>query len=395
MTPQKARLTPQAGFNLLALLVIVCWLALLPSLHRFPPDIQIYYRAAQRLAHGEALYPLHSGYIYPPLLAQALALVPLPRAGVLVLWSVLLAASALITVWLGLRAARLRVPEVSINTQLLSALGFGLLLSEPVFRGLLLGNASPLVAGLLALAANSFWTFPLASGVLLGLATSIKIVPGVLLAWMVGAYMRQRERRFLVGAAAGMITLALSLVHPDTLGYLDAAHDEVQSRLGLGNNLSVFAELERMSGLRVPGVLGPLFGAAAAFALGLRMPAGPAAAQSGWGIAQLIALLSAPVAWSHLYVLALWPALIAAGNLARDSAQTTAPKRWQLEALIMLMVFCILMRVRFFYSPDDVWGSVVFPLIPLIGLGLIARRLFHDWRQPVPQPSAALGSSAI
>ncbi|HKU44731.1 MAG TPA: glycosyltransferase family 87 protein [Polyangiales bacterium] len=352
---------------LLALALITLWLSSLPPVARYATDTRYYHVAAQRVALHQTPYVKAGGYIYPPFLAQALTLLPLEKTAFSSIWNALLALSVLVTIALATRAARL--------PPLLVAASFALLWTEPVRWGLRLGNASHLVTGILALAAASFWSLPLLAGVLIGIAAAIKIVPGVFLAWCAGAYLRARDRQYLIAGLSGFATLAVTLLHRDTLAFLHAAHGETQLRLVLGTNFSLFSELERATGIAVPGVVGPPLGAAAAFALGLRQRPGRDAALTAFGLVQLLALLSSPVAWSHLFVLAFWPALVASGSILRDPLRLHDPRRWQLQGLTAVMVFCILSRVKLFYLPDHVWGSVVFPLGPLIAVFLIGARL--------------------
>jgi hypothetical protein len=369
MMPLRARV----GFWGIAATLIALWLWLMPPLHRSGLDLRYYYAGAERILQGKSPFVVGGGYIYPPFLAQALAFIPLGREQVSVLWNGMLATAALLTIGLGVLAGGLWGSTYA-------ALAFLLLWSEPIAWSLTLCNASLLVAGILALAAVSFRRLPILAGFLIGLAAAIKIVPALILVWIVGVYVRQRDRAWLQAAAAGSLTFAISLIHPDTPTYLQIVQAEAQLRVALGSNFSVFSTIEHAFGVQLPSVVGPLLGAAAAFVLGLCTREGAAATRAGWGVAQLIMLASAPVAWSHMFVLAFWPALVAAGEVATDSRRTSDPQRWRLQALLIAIAFAILARVKLFFSEASYFTYVITPLAPLIAIILIGAQLLRSVR---------------
>jgi hypothetical protein len=385
MLPLSASSRSRLGFWLIAALIVACWIYSLPAFGRARLDLQYYLVAAHRIAHGGSAYGSDDGYIYPPLLAHALALLPFSVPAIAWLWNTLLAASLLVTVWLGMRAA-------GLSRYALGASALLFLFFQPAQYGISVGNASLLVAGLLALAASCLFTLPILAGALVGLAAALKIIPVVILVWMAGAYVRQRDRVWLLAGSAGVVVFLAGFLTRDALTFLHAADVAIDSRALLGANFSLFCQIERVSGIRLAGMVGLSLAAALAFLLGFQTPPGERAARSGWGIAQLIAVASAPVAWSHLFVLAFWPALLAAGSLVEDPLRRTDPERWRLRALQLVMAFLVLARIKLFFLPDNFVTSVIFPIWPFLALTLVGTRLLHTMRSEAPQPMRAVES---
>jgi hypothetical protein len=164
-------------------------------------DFSSYYRAALRVLNGEALYPGEMGfrYIYPPLLAQMLAPVVSATANpplTVVLWfafnALLLAATTLALMRVVSRQHRLMVGVMPI---------FFL----PVYQNFWYGQVAILLYALTVAAWAAYRNErPFLAGIMLALATWIKIYPAFLMVYFVF----KREWRVVGAAFAASLVLA-------------------------------------------------------------------------------------------------------------------------------------------------------------------------------------------
>jgi hypothetical protein len=193
-------------------------------------DFHVYYQAAQALQRGGDIYSpsISPPYVYPPLLAAlVIPLAALPVDAATILWKLLqhiclLAAGALLV---NMVPARIR--PLAVGVLLLGAL------TVPLQDEIRVGESNSLVLVLIAAALwlisrgltndSNFLTFQrsnvltLAAGALLALATSIKVLPAVLV-----AYLWWRGPRSVAAVATGgflLLQVLLVLLTPSTLEY--------------------------------------------------------------------------------------------------------------------------------------------------------------------------------
>ena len=174
---------------------VVVW----PYLFRTPGDFGYYLRAARAILDGAT--PFSRGFDYPPLLpvlATPFALLALPAARVA--WY-LLSQACLIG------AAACLVEPLGGDLPALAAVAAVWAAGGTLAENLVLGQVSPLLLFLLALAWRWDAERPGRAAALIGLAAGIKIWPGLLLA----AYLGRDRRRAL---AIGLATAALAVVLP-------------------------------------------------------------------------------------------------------------------------------------------------------------------------------------
>jgi hypothetical protein len=174
---------------------VVVW----PYLFRTPGDFGYYLRAARAILDGAT--PFSRGFDYPPLLpvlATPFALLALPVARVA--WY-LLSQACLIG------AAACLVEPLGGDLPALAAVALVWAAGGTLAENLVLGQVSPLLLLLLALAWRWDAERPGRAAAMIGLAAGIKIWPGLLLA----AYLGRDRRRAL---AVGLSTAALAVVLP-------------------------------------------------------------------------------------------------------------------------------------------------------------------------------------
>ncbi|MEZ0065365.1 alpha-1,2-mannosyltransferase [Streptacidiphilus sp. MAP12-20] len=330
----KRLLLPAAG----ALVFATALAAWLWSLRAWPyaqlrqADLEVYWLAATSLRHGDgrlytmAFGPLKLPYIYPPFAALLFRpTVPLGlgavRVGMLALS--VLTLPVVVAASLRLLGHRLRLGAVL----LLSGLA---LWSAPVQWTLMWGQVNLLLLALvmvdLALPAHSRW-----KGVGIGLATGIKLSPGLFLVLLL---LTRQRRAALTGAAVTGATMVLPwLLLPRSSGYywlhLGRITTAVDRRVGLyiSNNQSLRGALVRALGDH--GTAATLAAGLSVLLVAVALPlaavvalrggrSGPLAAACACGA---LTLLVSPVAWIHHWVWVI-PALV----LLADGMRRHAPR---------------------------------------------------------------------
>jgi len=172
-------------------------------------DLDVYVLAARRFAHGSTLYGAHFGqtlpeplpYTYPPFLAGALALVAwLPGSWITVAWALL---DIALLVWVVRISYARFLDRLGRRRPIVLACLVGVLgLSAPVMSVFDLGQIG-LVLMALVLADALPERTRLPRGVLVGVATAIKLLPGVVVVyWLV-----VKRWRAVAGAVATAIGL--------------------------------------------------------------------------------------------------------------------------------------------------------------------------------------------
>jgi alpha-1,2-mannosyltransferase len=296
-------------------------------------DFSFYWTAASHLLHGEPIYSAtqlagpyapqgQDGFLYPPPLAAAVmplaALFPSdPRAAA---W-----------IWNGLGAAILVASLLALHRSerlgerfpLLAGKGRWLLVAAacafpPVVGELVLGNVHLLLLGLLTLAwlglrqgearesrgdSRGEWL----AGIAVGLATVIKVFPGLIVIWFLLTRRYRAAAGALVGfAAAALLTLPFTgikpwLDYPIVLANLSAPADPTDT-------LAPTVWLAPYLGLPAARILVTLAGVAALAWSALRQP--PA---RSFAVAVTVAVLVAPAVYQHYLALLVLPLVLGLG----------------------------------------------------------------------------------
>jgi hypothetical protein len=363
--PEGGFVTPGAGrratlYALTAGLIGVflyrsLWLPL-SVLGRYDADFRHYYAAAVHLLAGRSPYEL-KGFDYPPLtplIVQPVAWLPYPEAREV--W--------LVANWLCLAAAGFLLVRIlgSDRTALLAVAALWAL-SGTVAENMVLGQVNPLLLFLVALA---WWGMSRDRGgvaaVAIGLATALKLWPGVLLIALAAFHWR----RAAAGFAAALAFVALSWL---PFLWLPAPHSPARADYWLGTpallNFSIPAVALRLADPPTPGQTMPLSWRNGNDPLAFRLPPNQAvisAALSGailalggcvllWAArtgvrggdgetpmlaalaaATSLALVASPISWYHYQLLQL-PGL---ALLARRWADRPASRSWWLTRFLGL-----------------------------------------------------------
>ncbi len=225
---------------------------------------------------------------------------------------------------------------------------------------------------LVALLAAAAWDLDakrdLRAGLWLGLATALKLFPGLAFLWLLW---RGRWRALAAGAAAAVLATALAVLPYGPAGAVAElrAWFTASSAVGwgiLGSNQSLAALGARLH-LPLAGVavLDAFAFALAVLALRRAGRMGSAAAQLG--VVMLLAVLCSPIAWVHYFLLAL-PAWMVA---IEEQHGWGTPARAALVALAgvmtsgLLTVFSLALR-------DEVWALSLYTWGALLLLALLA-----------------------
>lgn len=275
-------------------------------------DVNVYRLGAQRLLDGLPLYDggfhifgdIFLPFTYPP--AAAIAFTPLTLFGPVsatVVVALLNLAVLYAIVWVVLR----RVGRLDRENSAWAAAGATAVLSffGPVLSTLHYGQVNLLLATLVLL--DVFVLPPRFRGVLIGVATAVKLTPAVFGLWLL--LRKDWASIARMGAAALGVTLTTHLVIPreSSTYWLDTLSDTGRiGGLGYASNQSINGELWRL-GLRGDSdgsllwLVLVLAALAATVALMLRLfKAG--APGLALGANALFGLLASPVSWMHHYV---------------------------------------------------------------------------------------------
>jgi Glycosyltransferase family 87 len=276
-----------------------------------PHDLEIYLWGGRAVAHGLRLYLVTSHgawFTYPPFAAALFApIAALPALVVRLGWELGSVGAFAWCCGVTLKLAGYR-PSRIIRLAVVAA---GLLL-EPVYHTLYLGQVNLF---LLALVLGDVWHVARGrhSGVGVGLAAAIKLVPGIFIL----LFLLTRRTRDAVTAAAtftacGLIGFAVD-PSASRLYWTRLFYDTTRVSATYISNQSAYAAVARIAGgvgdvggwyYAVPLVLG-VTGLAAATTLGRRGDWLAAAAMTG-----TTGLLVSPISWTHHWVW-IMPALVA------------------------------------------------------------------------------------
>ena len=336
--------------RLLALLAIL--FAVLTTINALNKggDAAVFFEGGRRLLHAEPLYAGSSaadGFIGPPF--QAMFFAPFAVASPIlarILWHALNLACFGLGVWLSLKtldAARDRAgqPRAPWLPMLFAPLAAILL---PALTNFEHQNMNAL---LLALIAAATWQltlgFATAAGILVGIATALKVFPAFLILYFVA-------RRYWTAAIAAIVSTIVLSIAPLAI-YGAGFTDLVKKfwRLGnsgwpiRGNNQSLIAALDRMTLGLVPtpvsaaGVreaadaplASALFAVLALVLVGTfvvtiaKTPRRPSSIPREMAMATILAILLSPIAWDHYWTMML-PAFLVAYVAARERRRGSA-----------------------------------------------------------------------
>jgi alpha-1,2-mannosyltransferase len=286
------------------------------SCHRWPPtdyryDLNVYVVAAKAYLTGSDIYTgdlvakLELGFTYPPF--AALCFTPLVRAGIAggrALMFGVSVISLLLIGWLIARALRPAWPRYRVVLAAIACAALGLRF-EPVASTFDLGQVNLVLTAmvLLDLLGHTPRRF---RGVLIGIATGIKLTPGIFILYLL---VTRKFREAAVAAAATAATIVVGLLAMPTAsmnywtGYMfdpgRAGHGELasnQSLRGVIARLAGGSDVLMLIAIPLSCALG-LLAARRAFECGYRFESILLAATTG--------LLISPISWTTHWVWAL------------------------------------------------------------------------------------------
>lgn len=359
-------------------------------------DLAVYLRAGRALLEGGDVYNLPDSlpFLYPPFAAiLAVPLSLLPFALVQIGWAALLAGTLLAVFHrFGLRGWPLSLVTAA-----------AIPIVEPIDQTLRFGQLGVFLVGLVVLdlvgepriLRRSGKARLLPQGVLVGLATAIKLTPGLFIVYL----LLIRKFRAAVVASATMIIaslLALVIAPSTSISYwLGLARGDT----GLGGsiiylfNQSILGATTRILGYTGLGNAVGLALAAAAAIFGVIVAAQwyrqgeSAMAVTLCGVATLLA---SPVSWSHHFV---WVAPL--GLLL--VLQRHWPARYR-TMLWCFVVWVVIAPFRALPNGDDLeqeyswWQNLVAATTPILGMltlvlsAVVVRRLPDPLKSPAPKP---------
>ena len=354
------------------LVCAACWLAALAGIaflssdgvRGIMVDLNVYRSGALTVLHGHDLYAMRTttrlSFTYPPvsaLLAVPLAFVPLGAAKLA--WVAMIYLPLAVAVWFGFRPLLVRAGRYA--PAMAAALVCGCAFLFPIRQEIDLGQIDVFLLGLCLLdcvVPRPRWP----RGALIGLATAIKLVPGVFVVYLL---ITGRRKAAAVAAMcfAAWTAVAFALEPRDSTAYWTSAIFHTR-RLG-GNGAAGNQSLRGM----VLRALAPGPGATAVW-LTLAASAavlGFAAARACWRrgddmagvvITGLLAALLSPVAWIHHFC---W-VVVAVGLIAGEC------RSWRRIALAAAF-FCL------FLTMLPAWGQT---LLNLGRLPVVPGRLLED-----------------
>ena len=350
-------------------------------------DIVVYRAEGGAVVHGHDLYNLRVGTwglpaTYPPFAAMLFApicwipvplLRPLVTLGNLALLGAFGQLSGLLADW---PRRALRPPLV------LLVIGFGVWL-EPVFTTLRYGQINLLIGVLVLydLTRADTWR---GKGVAVGLATAIKITPGLVVLYLL-----------LSGRPRAAVTAALTCAGTVLIGALVLPHASLEfwtrdlyqtGRVGkeyIVDNQSLRGMVDRAlhethsgtAALLVSGLVGT---AGLAIAVGIHREGPGFARGRAWSVLCCVvtALLVSPISWTHHWVWCVPMTVLLIAEAAHERARSDR-RRWHGTAVATVVAFC---SFSMWVVPHKGYSNLHIPyplqpfasLYPLLGLAFLA-----------------------
>jgi len=314
-------------------------------------DLEVYLLAGRRFGDGATIYGTHFGqgldtplpYTYPPMWAAVMALVAwLPWRSVDVAWTLLDLALLcwVVRVSYARFIDRLGEPRWIAWACLVAICGF----TAPVLSVFDLGQLGLVLMALVL--ADTLRTSRLPRGVLVGVATAIKVLPGVfVLYWAV----TERWRAVLVASATAVgLWLVTALVRPrisSTYWFHEAIHTDRAGDAADVFNQSLNGTLQRI-GWTSTAVWA--VAAAAVLVVGLRRAREAHLARDELAAVALVGLagvLASPISWVHH---AVW--IVPVSGVVLGDGRTRA--RWVAWGATMLL----------FVADVPLWGRAGVPV---------------------------------
>ncbi|MGW5127517.1 glycosyltransferase 87 family protein [Streptomyces sp. NPDC004069] len=392
MTARKVTLRSPAAPALVLLVVSFAALAVLFAVERVQmPDAVVYQAEGAAVVHGRDLYgfTVTQGRLpatYPPF--AALLFVPVVWLPAAALKAAFFAGNALLLAWLVHLSARLAGHRAGLPL-LCAATALAVWL-EPVFQTFVYGQIN------LAIVCLVLWdlTRPPGArgkGVLIGVATGIKLTPGLFIVYLL-LRGRRREAAAAVAAFAGTVAVGALVLPAAGVDYWTRRLFETH-RVGkpwIIANQSLQGLVARLLGEPSPG-LAWLLPAVAVAACGLWLAG--RMRQERWGVllTGLTALLVSPISWSHHWVwcVPLIAVLLAEGRRAWAAATAvlfTARTLWMVPNKGQEL------HLSWWQQPP----ASPYPLLGLTVIAAVALVCCRQWsgRTRAGQASSASSSSA-
>ncbi|MFD7161523.1 glycosyltransferase 87 family protein [Kribbella sp. NPDC059898] len=208
---QPARVRRQAIPVLAATMLPVLCLLLWHPWNATMGDLRVYHAAARAFVHGQDIYTIPGlglGFTYPPFAALLFAPFALGAGFARVLITLASAASLLVIGWTTARALRWG-PLAAVG------IAFAALAFEPVWSTFGLGQINLVLLALLMPALVGRTRF---RGVLIGVATGIKLTPGIFILYLLMTR-RFREAAIACGTTAGTLLLAYVVMPRATIDF--------------------------------------------------------------------------------------------------------------------------------------------------------------------------------
>jgi len=363
-----------AGAVLLFAAAVVIRFMFGDELSRFPVDLRVYRAGADAIRHGDPLYALRMpdnglAFTYP--VFAALVFIPFSLAPFWLAKVALAAISLTALMAISVCAVRMtglrRFPHAVSLSLAIAGLA---LFTEPVTRTFRLGQINLIVVALILLdmtvLRNTRW-----HGALIGLATGIKVTPGLFIVYLLAI---GRRRAAATGMAAFATTVALGLiVQPGQAWAFWTDHMLDPNRVGgvsYISNQSILGVVSRLLADDYPPRLLTLGLGAVVVAAGLwgaRLLERRGDELLAVNAVALATLLASPISWAHHWV---WfvPALVAlATTVCPDRLRTGDPGAWlkSVAALGWAILFLVGPMWRLPHNPvrDDIgltpWQALV------------------------------------
>jgi alpha-1,2-mannosyltransferase len=385
-----------AGAAVAASAVFMVW-----WLHWFDlVDLEVYRAGATAFVHGRDIYRAHPRVIplpftYPPF--AAIFFVPLgllPDLAARVAMS-LLSGAAL--VFAALAALRVAAPRWPARSRWTVALGIAAAtpLIEPIRDTFRLGQVNLLLmamvlADLTAIVARDRIGEPpgpdgrrLPRGVLLGLATAVKLTPGIFILYLLVLRRTREAITAIVSAAAATVFAAVLMPSESAHFWRHLVFDD--RRIGSAGsvwNQSLRGAVARLSGSPDRDHLLWLALAVAALTIGLAMAAHLHATGEpllSLGVAALTGLMVSPISWNHHWV---WFLPLAIALIARAVETGRRLDRWVAGAWVA--TFCVASISWWpFAGQDDYQLGLLYTVAAdcyvLAGLALLCLTAWRVW----------------
>jgi alpha-1,2-mannosyltransferase len=325
-------------------------------------DFTVYYNAGEALRHGAALYsgPHVLPFLYPPIAAAlAVPLTVVPVAQAATAWYWLSVAALGWTAWLLVGRLQLR----GLVRLAMAAALVGLLLRlDPIKANLGFGQVNILLMAVIVtdlVRRPDRW-----NGLGVGLATSIKLTPGLFLLYLL---LTRRFRAFFTGSAlfAATVVVGFVVAPHDSAGYWGGGvlGDRIAkvTPTSYANNQSLHGLVTRLT--HDGAATTPLWLGMAAVVLVVGLAVAVRLNRIGEDLAAvatvgLVALLVSPVSWGHHWV---WIAVVLVAVADVTRRHLPALSRW---AQVMVVGLPTLLYLLFVDWPALIW-RVPFSWMPL------------------------------